>query len=102
VRAPTDTAGDLPTSTDTEGFIRDTADTADATTVPDDGGEPVADAGRDVQIARLEQVRLDGSASYDARGLRIVAWQWSMINRPSGSTATLTASTETAPTSTCT
>jgi hypothetical protein len=56
---------------------------------PEDAEAPVADAGRDREVSPLETVSLDGTASRDPAGGRIVAWHWSLVSRPSGSTTDL-------------
>ncbi len=60
----------------------DTGDTGQG--VP---GEPVARAGDDQLIQPLDVAQLDGSASYDPDGGTITAYQWSILQQPSGSVA---------------
>jgi PKD domain len=50
---------------------------------------PVADAGPDREAQPLDTVQLDGSKSYDGSGREIVAFEWTMVSGPDGSTATL-------------
>lgn len=49
---------------------------------------PVADAGNDRNVAVKSQVTLDGSGSSDADN-NALTYQWTMISRPAGSSATL-------------
>jgi hypothetical protein len=49
-------------------------------------GEPVADAGPDLEASPLDTVTLDGRASYDPSGEEIVAMEWKLVSAPSGST----------------
>ncbi|MEZ4315994.1 MAG: PKD domain-containing protein [Myxococcota bacterium] len=51
--------------------------------------EPVADAGADFGVLPLENVQLDGTGSYDPAGLTPLTYQWTMVGKPSGSTASL-------------
>ncbi|MCB9675938.1 MAG: hypothetical protein H6737_12520 [Alphaproteobacteria bacterium] len=51
--------------------------------------EPVAEAGANFGVLPLEQVQLDGTASYDPAGLTPLTYAWTMISKPSGSTASL-------------
>jgi hypothetical protein len=55
---------------------------------PEDG-EPIADAGSDQERQPLQDVELDGTDSHDPEGLEIVEVKWTMIDKPSGSTAEL-------------
>lgn len=52
------------------------------------GGSPVADAGPDIQANAFEVVQLDGSRSLDPDG-DTLTYRWQVVNRPSGSSATL-------------
>jgi hypothetical protein len=62
----------------------------ETSTVPaDESGEPVADAGADQEAKPLDTITLDGTASYDPSGLDIVAMKWTLVSKPSGSTAEL-------------
>lgn len=62
-------------------------------TTPDDGDAPadapIANAGRDQAVTPLVDVRLDGTGSRDPSGGRIVGAEWTLVERPSGSTAEL-------------
>ncbi len=55
---------------------------------PAQGQAPVADAGRDQEIVPWQKLILDGSGSSDADGNRL-SYLWSLVTRPSGSTAAL-------------
>ncbi len=57
---------------------------------------PLADAGLDRSINVGDSVILDGSGSYDANG-DLLAYHWSLINIPGGSTAVLTDETTATP-----
>ncbi len=52
-------------------------------------GAPVADAGADEEISPLDTHTLDAGGSHDPAGGRIVAWNWALVSRPSGSTTEL-------------
>ncbi len=52
-------------------------------------GEPVADAGPDIEASPLDTIGLDGRGSYDPDGEEIVAMEWIMVSAPAGSTADL-------------
>lgn len=58
---------------------------------------PVADAGSDQAVSVGEVVTLDGSASFDANSDSI-AYNWSLMNRPAASLATLSDPTSVSPT----
>lgn len=60
-----------------------------AAVAPPDAEAPVADAGPDREVSPLEVVSLDGTDSRDPAGGRIVAYHWSLVSRPSGSTTDL-------------
>ncbi len=51
--------------------------------------EPVADAGLDQIVSPLGEAFLDGNASYDPGGLTPLAYEWTMLSQPPGSTTTL-------------
>jgi hypothetical protein len=53
--------------------------------------EPVANAGPDQTVDNGLFVLLDGSASYDPQGLEPLAFTWQMVQRPSGSAASIVA-----------
>jgi hypothetical protein len=57
--------------------------------VVDDVGAPVADAGRDREVSPLETVTLDGTASADPDGLALDRFEWTLLERPEGSTTSL-------------
>jgi len=59
------------------------------TSPPQAANEPIADAGDDLEVRPLEQVRLDGTRSHDPDGLEIVQMDWALVQAPSGSTADL-------------
>ncbi len=50
---------------------------------------PVADAGPDQSVATGALVTLDGSGSDDPNPADLLTYSWSMVSRPSGSSATL-------------
>lgn len=52
-------------------------------------GEPIAEAGADLEVQPLDVVTLDGTLSYDPAGLAIVEMRWSLVAAPAGSTASL-------------
>lgn len=52
--------------------------------------EPIADAGPDQEMQPLQDVQLDGTASYDPNDLEIVAVKWELVERPASSNAELT------------
>ena len=58
--------------------------TAQAGNVP-----PVADAGPDQNVVTGATVTLDGSGSHDPNPADLLTYSWSMLSRPSGSSATL-------------
>jgi RHS repeat-associated protein len=58
---------------------------------------PVANAGANQSVPLGSTVQLDGSGSTDPNGLSLT-YQWSLITKPSGSTATLSSTTAVKPT----
>ena len=60
-------------------------------------GEPIADAGDDQLAAPLATVTLDGSDSWDPNNRDPLSYQWSLVSVPSGSTASLSSSTQEKP-----
>jgi len=58
--------------------------TAQAGNVP-----PVADAGPDQNVGTGATVTLDGSGSHDPNPADLLTYSWSMLSRPSGSSATV-------------
>ncbi len=60
-------------------------------------GEPVADAGPDQTVAPLDLVFLDGTASYDPDGGDITKYEWTLVEVPSGSTASILGTSKDAP-----
>jgi hypothetical protein len=61
-------------------------------------GEPIADAGPDQEVAPLDTVTLDGTASYDPAGLEITGFRWTLVSQPAGSTSDLSSTTVARPT----
>src|SRR5207253_409966 len=57
---------------------------------------PVARAGRNQNVTAGATVQLDGSASF-ANQNRVLTYNWSLLNRPSGSNATLSGANTVAP-----
>lgn len=91
----------------------DTTDTTDTTDTqpPPPPGEPIAVAGPDAQVnppicsgtvllcgGANRQNLLDGVASYDPSGLSITAYKWTLVSKPSDSTALLLQATRQQPT----
>ena len=73
----------------------DTGEPADTDTDPVDTEpvnetEPVADAGADQLVAPLDTVWLNGRASYDPGGNEPLTYKWTLLSKPSGSTADIT------------
>lgn len=66
-------------------------DDDDTGTLPPIPEEPIADAGPDVAVDALLGATADGTASYDPAGRAIVAWEWTIVSSPPGSTAALSA-----------
>jgi hypothetical protein len=62
-----------------------------------DNRPPIADAGPDQNVSTGSLVTLDGSASSDADGNRLV-YSWTLVSQPSGSAAVLSDSTAVRPT----
>jgi hypothetical protein len=62
----------------------------------DPANEPVADAGTDEEVIPNSTVQLDGSGSSDPNG-QTLDYDWTMVSRPSGSSATLSDSTAESP-----
>lgn len=60
-------------------------------------GEPIADAGEDIETIPLTDVRLDGTASYDPENLQIVAWEWTLVRAPEDSNSVLSDHTDDRP-----
>lgn len=60
-------------------------------------GEPVSDAGADQEVAPLDTVVLDGTASYDPDGNEPLTYSWSFASTPSGSSASLSSSSSPEP-----
>jgi hypothetical protein len=50
---------------------------------------PVADAGADLEADPLSSVTLDGSQSFDPDGHEPLSYQWTLVRRPEGSSATI-------------
>ena len=61
---------------------------ADTVIISTNNSIPVADAGTDQSVAASSTVQLDGSGSFDADS-NPLTYSWSIISRPSGSTAIL-------------
>lgn len=72
--------------TPTDAVVDPTGD--DDTIVPDENQAPVADAGPDGSAFVADEVHLDGAASYDPDGDTLV-FEWTMLDLPTGSAATL-------------
>lgn len=68
---------------------KDSAEDRVTVTAAEANAAPVADAGRDQNAMTGTLVTLDGSNSTDADG-DTLAYQWSFVSRPTGSTAALT------------
>ncbi len=81
--------GCKPTEYDVTGEPHHNDPPAEEEEQPPVDGEPVADAGPDQEVAPLDTVILNGSASYDPNGLAITEYEWVMTSKPSGSTAVL-------------
>jgi len=58
---------------------------------------PIANAGPDQTVARTATVQLDGSGSTDPEGAPLI-YEWTLISRPSGSTAALSGTSTSTPT----
>lgn len=65
-------------------------------TVTTENGAPVANAGRDQAVSVGATVNLDGSASSDP-DVDALQFAWTLVSRPSGSSASLTSSTSAIP-----
>ncbi len=88
----TDVAGDYTielTVANTDGIWDETPDRVVVTAVAPPADEPVADAGPDQEVAPLDEIQLDGTASYDPAGLELTAFRWTLVSQPAGSTSTL-------------
>jgi hypothetical protein len=71
--------------------------TPDEVHINADPQEPVADAGVDQVVAPLGDAVLDGTASYDPGGLTPLAYEWTLVSQPPGSTTTLQSTTSATP-----
>jgi hypothetical protein len=88
----TDLAGDYTlelTVQNTELLWDETPDRVVITAVAPAVDEPVSDAGPDQEVAPLDTIELDGTASYDPAGLDLTAFKWTIVSQPAGSTSTL-------------
>ncbi|ULA64753.1 MAG: hypothetical protein LZF86_190046 [Nitrospira sp.] len=59
---------------------------------------PLANAGRDLNVLANTLVTLDGSGSHDPNSGQTLAYQWTLLSAPLGSSAALTNATTVAPT----
>ncbi len=94
-----DVAGDyVATLVVHDGALSSTADTVVVTATDPVGGNtaPVADAGPDQSVITGDTVYLDGTGSYDPDG-DTLSWQWSLVQAPPGSQATLDQATSASP-----
>ncbi|WP_299596080.1 PKD domain-containing protein [uncultured Microbulbifer sp.] len=78
-----------------DGFTESQPDTVVVVSTSDNV-RPVANAGDDQNVSTGSVVNLDGSESSDADGDALI-YQWSLISKPSGSSAELTGSTASTP-----
>jgi hypothetical protein len=72
--------------------------TPDLVIVTAEPAPPVADAGADTVYQPLETVELDGTASYDPGGYEPLTYAWTLLSKPTNSTATLDDPTKADPT----
>ena len=73
-----------------DGTVSSTPDTVVITTRPANAA-PTANAGADQTVPLGGTAQLDGSASSDPDAGDVLSYAWSLLSRPTGSTATLTA-----------
>jgi hypothetical protein len=72
--------------------------TPDLVIVTAEPAPPVADAGVDTVYQPLDTVVLDGTASYDPGGYEPLTYSWTLLSKPTNSTATLDDPTKADPT----
>lgn len=84
--------------TNSAGTVDPTADRVRVQVTQPPASEPIADAGDDQSVQPLVEVTLDGTGSYDPQGLTPLAYQWSFVSRPSGSTTALSSVSGASPT----
>ncbi len=88
----TDVAGEYAldlTVQNSDGLWDETPDRVVITAVAPAADEPIADAGPDQEVAPLDTIHLDGTASYDPGGLDLTAFRWTLVSQPAGSTSNL-------------